>query len=389
MSLDKKQDVQDAAAQIKGCFDRDALLEVLLDFAATRLDAAWMGLISGDKLLMMRGVGRWASVSERLVLLNDAMLRALCASAPSWNAASAKELKALRPLPTPRQELVILPIHIAGRAVLALGGVPRPGLKDLKQLQDLLDIGALVGHQLEQIILVAKSQKLAAQATQAALTTQAAPTPLPAPAPQPAPIKLVQVPSLAHVKKVKRDADDSAPLQAAPKPTTSPRIPIPTPAPLDAPIHQTILGGFDVYRPGGQAQEQLRLLGSTLQGGAFVTPNLSPGATLQGAPTLSRSPDPAPLGAPLNQTILGGFGFYRPAEASASLSQPVHTTLQSGAALLNAARPDPEPAPTPAPPTTPRAQILRGARKQRRAVDPSLLAQERHASRLDADSWAR
>lgn len=387
MSSKKSSSINEIRKRIQGCFDRDALLGVLLDFAATRLDAAWMGLISGDKLLMMRGAGRWASVSERLVLLNDAMLRALCASAPSWHSASAAELKALKPLPTPRQELVILPIHIAGRAVLALGGVPRPGLKELKQLQDLLEIGALVGHQLEQIILVAKSSKSAPPHAPAIEAAQASPATPAAQAPQPAPIKLVQVPSLAHVKKVKRDAGPSAPQHAAPKPATSPRIP--TPAPLDAPINQTILGGFDVYRPGGQAQEQLRLLGSTLQGGALVSPHLSPSATLQGAPTLSRAQLAAD--APLNQTILGGFGFYRPAEASANLAQPVHTTIQSGAALLDAARPaaHPEPTPTPAPPTTPRAQILRGARKQRRDIDPSLLAQDHHAARPDADSWAR
>lgn len=251
---------QEIKAFVRACYDRRALMDALIAFADETLEAAWIGLVSGDQLLIQRGVGRWEPLGERLVALNKASLGALCASEPSWHAAPPKALRALMPLPTSRAELVLVPVAVAGRVVIALGGVPRPAQLWLDDLGELLELATCVSQQLEKIIMLGKANQL--PPVEARIPARPTPRKVAA-APKPPPIP-------GHLRRV-----------AAPalKPTVAPAQDniLVTPTLADMATQQvgkTLLGGFDVYRPALAAaiEEPLLLTGRTLQSGLVYTP---------------------------------------------------------------------------------------------------------------------
>jgi hypothetical protein len=304
---------QDTLTFMQGCYDRRALLDALLDFADETLDAAWIGLLSGDQLLIQRGVGRWEPLGERLVALNKASYGALCASEPSWHAAPPKALRALMPLPTPRVELVLVPIAVAGRVVVALGGVPRAAQLWLDDLGELIALATCVSQQLEQIIMLGKAGKLPpVEARIPARRKAEKPKVVPKPPPIP-----------SHLR---RAAARQAPsVAAAPQPQPQPQAIEPAPAReniLTTPtlrdmaaqeVGKTLLGGFDVYRPtlAAALEEPLMLTGRTIQSGLVYTPTPAPAAPAQ--PTI--------LAVPGAQIMRGARGKRR---ASAALSSPLH-----------------------------------------------------------------
>lgn len=315
---------EETVAFIGRCYERAALLEALLGASLEQLDAAWVGLISGDQLLIQRGAGRWATLGERLVPLSAQTLRSLCASAPSWHVANTRALRALSPLATSRKELVLVPINIAGRSVVALGGVPRAGIMGLDALDKVVALSALVSAQLESIILLSKSGKLPPPEERVP----------PAPRPPKARPKPPPIPTLR--KLAKPPAIPAQLVAQEPEAADIPQIKSKEELPPHQSVSRTMLGGFDFYRPSQPLQREL-----------------------QESSAVSRADDAAAPPEDVNRTLLGGFEPYRPARPAAkeAPSRPiVGQTQLSGAAYV------------PKPPSeTPGSMILKGARRKRRA----------------------
>lgn len=175
----------DAQDFVKRCYDRDALLETLLGFSASWLDAALIGLIGKAKIQLQRGAGAWADLHAQSVG-GAGLTQRLQLGAPTLGAVEELGLGPLvRAAPGLQPSaLLVIPILIAGRPVVVLVGCPAPGVVELPMFEEITVLSQLVALQLEEIILLAKSGDLppAAERIPPTPTPKAKARPSPAPA---------------------------------------------------------------------------------------------------------------------------------------------------------------------------------------------------------------
>lgn len=151
----------DAQDFVKRCYDRDALLETLLGFSSSWLDAVLVGLIGKAKVQVQRGAGAWAQLQAQTIE-SAGLTQRLQLGAPTLGGVEELGLGPLvRAAPgLAPSALLVIPILIAGRPVVALLGCPAPGVVELPMFEEISILSQLVALQLEEIILLAKSGNL-------------------------------------------------------------------------------------------------------------------------------------------------------------------------------------------------------------------------------------
>lgn len=162
---------------ISRCFDRDALLATMLNYGSEWLDGRMICVVSGTHVQPFLAKG-WASWGDDVETTEElATLRVTASASPVLEAIITQGVHTIgtpaqvgfehffeESSVLPADELVIIPLQLAGKTKMLLVGEPRRDADDLAKFSEdvlpLVTVAEEVARQLEEIIKLAKARKL-------------------------------------------------------------------------------------------------------------------------------------------------------------------------------------------------------------------------------------